>query len=175
MYESIKPEGEGMRFRETLKQEIAKSGLSAERFERVLGVFLGDEEGGVDDGVEQELLERLRVLEEQGMTVDVPGALLSEMQRHEQAPGFYFEYVDSLSISPKEKRVLKSVLEGDRNGELTFIDPKTLDYVVPIGLRIEKGTNELSREDRAERLLGSLKAVIEVIGKKPFGVEFVEE
>lgn len=175
MYESMKPEDEGVRFREALKDDIEKSGLSTERFEQVLGVFLGDEEGGVNDGVEREMLERLRALEKQGMTVDVPGALLSEMQRHEQASSLYFEYIDSLPIDSKEKRVLKSVLEENRNGELTFIDPKTLDYVVPIGLRIEKGTNELSREDRAEKLLGSLKAVIEAIGKKPFGVEFVEE
>lgn len=115
------------------------------------------------------------MLEGQGMTVDIPGALLSEMQGREQASDLYLDYVDSLPVGPKEKRVLKSVLEGNRNGELTFIDLKTLEYVVPVGLRIGKEVSELSREVRAEKLLKSLKAIMEAIGKRPFGIEFVEE
>lgn len=46
MYEFKKPAEDDVRFRESLKSGIAKAGLNAEQFERVLDVFLGDDEGG---------------------------------------------------------------------------------------------------------------------------------
>lgn len=163
------------RFNNRLHDVAKEQGLTAAQFEKVLFSFIDGEDMELTDS-ERELYAEIKKCEEDGMTVDIPGKMLSEIQKREGAPALYYSYVDALPVQPQEKKVLKSILDENRTGEVNLVDVKTLKYtVVPVGIVITKDFATRTKNERAEALLEKIEGLIEMVRTKSYGIEFIPD
>ena len=130
-----------------------------EAYYRLCGV--SDEEHGTPEI--ETLTEKMRELAGEGIPLNWFATYIGLKQEIEDAVPTFHGYVDSLEISDNEKKVLKSIVDNERRGEITcLVDGKLFSE-----LKIEN--NEGSRGATATALAEALK---EMAGSIPKGKKY---
>lgn len=99
------------------------AGQMREAYYRLVGV---EEEG--EPGTEvAAILSKMREMEEKNVPLNRFASLVETKQNYEDAVPAYYDYVETLKISDKEKGVLRSIVDRERNGEvICMIDGETI-------------------------------------------------
>lgn len=94
-----------------------------EAYYRLVGV---EEEGEPGQEVAA-ILDKMREMEERSVPLNRFASLVETKQNYEDAVPAYHDYVDTLKISDNEKRVLRSIVDRERSGEVVcMIDGESI-------------------------------------------------
>ncbi len=145
-----------------LEVMVRSRGFSGEDFRQAYIISLGVRpESEVDPKVE-ELAEELRGLSEENV---LPLTRLSELmislEEEELMIRDYMDLVDNLSLTDKEKEVLKSVVEEERNGILHIsVEDRSLSVIIESTEEIDPAINlKYKLASGLNRILGVLRGV----------------
>ena len=114
-----------------INDAIKQGNFSSAEFRLAYQISLGlsEDETSYPDKINdkvKEFAEKLRTMNESGLPLTTITGVLKETENKESAVDVYYELVDSLGISDREKEVLYSILKNKRSGLLIVSDPKTL-------------------------------------------------
>ncbi len=95
--------------------------------------------------------------------------LIGTKKKFESAVPLYHKYIDALKISDVEKGILRSIIDNERDGEVTFlVDGKTVGY-------FGGSVKNLSKEIATIAMVEAIEKVIEKIPKgKKYEITFSE-
>jgi hypothetical protein len=161
------PDDEEMvKFGRFISENNYTSDQMREAYYRLMGVSENEEN---DPGIDK-ILAKMRELEADGFPVNRFAKLVGSKHDFENALPLFSEYVGNLNISGKEKEMLVSIVEKERNGEVfCFVDGK-------IFAEIKIKTKELGKEIAVAMLSKSLEEIAKRIPKgKQYEFTFSEE
>ena len=160
----------------SLKAFIRNNGMNVQQVEDAYFICIDRDATSVDEAVPDERVFSLAKLfsdaEREGFALNGIGGIVSEMERRVSAPGKLLAFINDLPVDDRSRRSLISIFEQNRTGEIRFVDPKTLQYIVSQCMRLPDTFKELSVEERAEQLLDVLSLFVKKIGDRSFGIEF---
>lgn len=105
------------KFKNFLDENEYSADQIREAYLRLVGV---SEESEVSPEVDI-ILGRMSEMVENKFPLNRFAEIIEDKQNFEDAPILFFQYVDSLKISDKEKDVLRSVVDGRRSGEVNCL------------------------------------------------------
>lgn len=119
------------------KQFIDDNGYTSEQMQMALLRFYDDDlENQKQDPAVEKILERIKEMVDNNFPLNRLPELIKIKNKVEKIIPSYFEYIDTLDISPKEKAVLHSIIEKERIGQvILFIDGEiTAEFKIPKGM-----------------------------------------
>lgn len=136
--------------------------FTAREMREALNQFYGISGNGKPNQAVEKILAKMREMAENKFSVNRFDALINAKQEHESAVPGYYQYVESLDITKKEKAILKSIVEKNRAGTIDFL----VDGEVIQAKKIKKTSSP--KEDLAAELEGIIRKVMAIIppGKK---------
>lgn len=163
----------------SVRDFVQENGMTAQQVEDAYFICIDRDTTNAREEISDErvlsLAKRFSDAEQEGLALNKIGSIVSAIRRTEDAPETYRSFIDKLRTSDRDRKVLLSIFEKNRVGEIRFIDPKTLEYIVPMAMRLPKSFQSLSAEIRAEQLADVLSLFMNQIGNRDFGVEFSDE
>ncbi len=160
----------------SLKAFIRNNGMNVQQVEDAYFICIDRDATSVDEAILDERVFSLAKLfsdaEQEGFALNGIGGIVSEMERRVSAPGNLLAFINNLPMDDRSKQTLYSIFEKNRTGEIRFLDPTTLEYIVQQGMRLPDAFKELSMEERAEQLCDVLSLFVKKIGDRNFGIEF---
>ena len=164
---------------ESLRGFIRENKMNAKQVEDAYFGCIDGEVNGFEEAIPGDLVmglaKRFVDAEQEGIALNAIGVIVSEMEKHAAAPEHLLAYINGLPVDNRSRKSLISIFEMNRTGELQFLDPKTLEYIIPRSMRLPAVFKDLSKEERAEQLLDVLSLFVKHIGERNFGIEFSEE
>lgn len=137
-----------------------------EAYYRLVGV---EEEGepGTEVAV---ILSKMREMEERNVPLNRFATLVGTKQNYEDAVPAYHDYVDTLRISDNEKRVLRSIVDRERSGEVVcMIDGETI-----AGFNVN--VKDFGKEIAGVKIARAIEQIIQRIPQgKQYAFNFTEE
>lgn len=122
-------------------QFIDDNGYTSEQMQVALLRFYDDDlENQKQDPAVEKILEKIKEMIDNNFPLNRLPELIEAKNKVEKIIPNYFEYIDTLDISPKEKAVLNSIIEKERLGQIIlFIDEEiTAEFEVPKGMTKEQ-------------------------------------
>jgi len=165
--------------RDSLRGFIQENKMTARQVEDAYFICIDQgvtgDGGAIPDERVISLAKRFSDAEQDGFALNAIGGIVSEIERHSAAPEKFLAFIETLPVDDRSRRSLLSIFEQNRTGEIRFLDPKTLEYIIPHGMRLPDTFKALPVEDRAEQLLDILTLFVKKIGDREFGIEFSEK
>ncbi len=163
----------------SLRDFIRSNKMNAQQVEDAYFFSIDHDSTDIDENDHENLVVTLARqfsdAEKEGFALNEIGDIVSEMQRRTGAPEQLLTYINSFPVDDRSRRLLRSIFEQNRVGEIRFVDPTTLKYIGPKSMRLPNAFKSLSAEERAEKLFNALSRVVKHFGNKIFGIEFSEE
>lgn len=125
------------------------------------------EDKNQDNDVEK-ILEKMNEISKDNFPLNRFAEIIASKEKYENSVPEYYQYIDSLKIYDKEKKVLKSIVEQERLGEVSCL----VDGNVIAEFKIEKGDDVKSLAN--EMIFYIDKMIRHVPEGKKYNFSFIE-